>query len=88
MKKNFDFNNIGIDHEITQMDAQDLMYERKRDKDWYDVIDLDPYGTAVPFLDSAIQACANGGMICVTFTDLAVLAGAKYDVCYYKYDSV
>ena len=66
----------------------DLMYEWKKMKDFYDVVDLDPYGTAVPFLDSALQTVQNGGMICVTFTDLAVLAGAKYDICYYKYDSI
>jgi len=36
------------------MDATDLMYEKKKLNDRYDVIDLDPYGTAVPFLDSAL----------------------------------
>lgn len=32
------------------------------DKKSYDVIDLDPYGTAAPFLDSAIQAINNDGL--------------------------
>jgi len=54
IKKNFEFNNITCDTEITQMDALDLMYEWKKNKDFYDVIDLDPYGSAVPFLDSAL----------------------------------
>ena len=27
----------------------------------FDVIDLDPYGTASPFLDAAVQAVADGG---------------------------
>lgn len=27
----------------------------------YDVIDLDPYGSAVPFLDTAVQAIVDGG---------------------------
>lgn len=70
------------------MDATDLMYGKKAAKEWFDVVDLDPYGTAVPFLDSALQALQNGGLLCVTFTDLAVLAGAKYDICYYKYDGL
>ena len=38
------------------MDATDLMYGKKAAKEWFDVVDLDPYGTAVPFLDSALQA--------------------------------
>lgn len=38
----------------------------------YQVIDLDPYGTAVPFLDAAVQAIADGGLLCVTCTDTGV----------------
>lgn len=44
----------------------------------YHVIDLDPYGTAVPFLDAALQALINGGMLCVTCTDSGVFASAGY----------
>jgi tRNA (guanine26-N2/guanine27-N2)-dimethyltransferase len=38
----------------------------------YDVIDIDPYGTAVPFLDAAVQAVSDGGLLCVTCTDTGV----------------
>lgn len=41
-------------------------------------IDLDPYGTAAPFLDSAVQATEDGGLMAITCTDLAVLAGSNY----------
>ncbi|KAJ3325117.1 tRNA methyltransferase 1 [Boothiomyces sp. JEL0866] len=51
----------------------------------YDVIDLDPYGSAAPFLDSAVQAVADGGLLCVTCTDLAVLAGSQPESCWAKY---
>lgn len=44
----------------------------------YDVIDLDPYGTAVPFLDGAIQAVNDGGLLCVTCTDAGVFASTGY----------
>ncbi|RKF54431.1 tRNA -dimethyltransferase [Erysiphe neolycopersici] len=40
----------------------------------YSVIDLDPYGTASPFLDAAVQALQDGGLLCVTCTDAAVWA--------------
>jgi tRNA (guanine26-N2/guanine27-N2)-dimethyltransferase len=64
IKRNFEFNNIEAERtEVTAMDAMDLMYERRKLRDFYDVIDIDPYGTAAPFLDSAIQAVENGGMI-------------------------
>ncbi|KAF2144989.1 uncharacterized protein K452DRAFT_284380 [Aplosporella prunicola CBS 121167] len=44
----------------------------------YDVIDLDPYGTAVPFLDAAVQAVTDGGLLCVTCTDAGVFASTGY----------
>jgi len=52
------------------------------------VIDLDPYGTALPFLDGAVQCVKNGGLLAVTCTDVAVLCGAMYDVSFYKYGGV
>jgi tRNA (guanine26-N2/guanine27-N2)-dimethyltransferase len=48
------------------------------DKKGYDVIDLDPYGTAAPFIDSAIQAINDEGMLCVTCTDSAIFASHGY----------
>ncbi|KAK4694084.1 tRNA (guanine26-N2/guanine27-N2)-dimethyltransferase, partial [Lecanoromycetidae sp. Uapishka_2] len=44
----------------------------------YHVIDLDPYGTAAPFLDSAVQAINDGGLLCVTCTDAGVFASLGY----------
>ncbi|KAI9050651.1 hypothetical protein LZ554_005808 [Drepanopeziza brunnea f. sp. 'monogermtubi'] len=45
----------------------------------YDVIDLDPYGTAAPFLDAAVQAVRDdGGLLCVTCTDAGVWASNGY----------
>ncbi|KAB8338892.1 hypothetical protein FH972_021834 [Carpinus fangiana] len=44
----------------------------------YDVIDLDPYGTAAPFLDAALHALNDGGLLCVTCTDAGVWASNGY----------
>ncbi|KAK5939697.1 RNA methyltransferase tRNA(m5U54)methyltransferase [Knufia obscura] len=44
----------------------------------FDVVDLDPYGSAAPFIDSALQAVADGGMLCVTCTDAGVWASNGY----------
>ena len=52
-----------------------LMYHHKELNTRYDVIDLDPYGTASPFLDAAVQAVEDGGLLCVTCTDMPVLSG-------------
>lgn len=44
----------------------------------YEVVDLDPYGTAVPFLDAAVQATSDGGLLCVTCTDSGVFNSVGY----------
>jgi tRNA (guanine26-N2/guanine27-N2)-dimethyltransferase len=48
------------------------------DKRGYDAIDLDPYGTASPFIDSAIQAVNDDGLLCITCTDSAIFASHGY----------
>ena len=50
----------------------------KKGLEKYDVIDLDPYGTAAPFLDAAVQAVEDGGLLCVTCTDSGVFASVGY----------
>lgn len=61
------------------------MHGMRKDKRYFDVVDLDPYGTAIPFLESALSCIANNGLLCVTFTDMAVLCARKPHVCFYKY---
>ena len=43
----------------------------------FDYVDLDPYGTPLPFLDAAFDALAPGGLLAVTATDTRVLAGVE-----------
>ena len=66
----------------TTSDAIEHMHyvasHRERLQNLYQVIDLDPYGTAAPFLDAAVQALADGGMLCVTCTDAGVFASVGY----------
>uniref|UniRef100_A0A1A8J7G6 tRNA (guanine(26)-N(2))-dimethyltransferase n=1 Tax=Nothobranchius kuhntae TaxID=321403 RepID=A0A1A8J7G6_NOTKU len=69
-------------------DASMLMYEKRGKKERYDVIDLDPYGSPASFLDAAVQAVSEGGLLCVTCTDMAVMAGNSGETCYSKYGSI
>lgn len=63
---------------INEGDAMDVMYSHRKPGSRFDVVDLDPYGTAVPFIDGAVQSVSDGGLLCVTCTDLAVLASNNY----------
>lgn len=51
----------------------------------WDVIDLDPYGSAAPFLDAAIQAVRHGGLLNITCTDMVALGGAHPETCFGRY---
>lgn len=48
-------------------------------------IDIDPFGTPVAFVDAAVQACEDGGMLAVTATDTAPLHGSYPKTCQRRY---
>jgi tRNA (guanine26-N2/guanine27-N2)-dimethyltransferase len=70
MKKNFKLNNIKGGFKIFNQDANIFLLENKG----FDYIDIDPFGSPNPFLDSALKAIAREGIIAVTATDTAPLA--------------
>uniref|UniRef100_A0AAY4EZY0 tRNA (guanine(26)-N(2))-dimethyltransferase n=1 Tax=Denticeps clupeoides TaxID=299321 RepID=A0AAY4EZY0_9TELE len=86
--RNANFNKVSHLLQASQRDASMLMYESRGRKERYDVIDLDPYGSPSPFLDAAVQAVGDGGLLCITCTDMAVMAGNSGETCYSKYGSV
>jgi tRNA (guanine26-N2/guanine27-N2)-dimethyltransferase len=51
----------------------------------FDAVDVDPFGSPVPYLDSAIRALRNNGILAVTATDLAPLCGVHSKACIRKY---
>ncbi|XP_055692924.1 tRNA (guanine(26)-N(2))-dimethyltransferase [Lutzomyia longipalpis] len=69
-------------------DALMVMYTNMRPQKRFTVIDLDPYGCPTRFLDAAVQSVMDGGMLLVTATDMAVLAGNSPESCYVKYGAI
>ncbi|KAH7828199.1 putative N2,N2-dimethylguanosine tRNA methyltransferase [Monocercomonoides exilis] len=87
--QNIELNNINPScFHANQGDASFYMLLNKNQKTYFNIIDLDPYGTAAPFIDAAIQSVADGGLLAVTCTDMGVLAGNHIDTCYNKYGVV
>eukprot|EP01054_Gregarina_sp_Poly1_P000418 Gregarina_sp_Poly_1__417@NODE_10_length_23460_cov_121_463087_g8_i1_p6_GENE_NODE_10_length_23460_cov_121_463087_g8_i1NODE_10_length_23460_cov_121_463087_g8_i1_p6_ORF_typecomplete_len378_score53_93TRM/PF02005_16/1_2e82Methyltrans_SAM/PF10672_9/0_00017MTS/PF05175_14/0_00092Methyltransf_31/PF13847_6/0_031PrmA/PF06325_13/0_066C1_2/PF03107_16/1_8e04C1_2/PF03107_16/0_17_NODE_10_length_23460_cov_121_463087_g8_i11421275 len=72
---------------IVHAEATELLHCGKYicDTSSWDVIDIDPYGTASPFIEAAVAAVKDGGMLCITSTDMPVLGGNAPDVAFYKY---
>lgn len=51
----------------------------------FDYIDVDPFGSPVPYLDAAIRALRDGGLLALTATDMAPLCGVHSKACVRKY---
>ena len=89
MKDNFELNKLSPEkYDLSQQDANVLMREAFINYGGFDIIDLDPYGSVVPFLDAAICAVKEGGMLCITCTDTRVLCGPDLSKCFYFYGTV
>lgn len=43
----------------------------------WDFIDVDPFGSCLPFLEAAVAGVKDGGVLAIAATDLAVLCGKK-----------
>ena len=88
MKKNLRLNKIPFKEGelfeegiiITNMDANLLMQQQS-----FDYIDIDPFGSPNPFLDVAIKSVRHKGILAVTSTDTAPLAGTYPKACQRKY---
>lgn len=67
------------------MEDANLLLQNEKKNITFDIIDLDPYGSVVPFLDSAVDSIRDGGMLCITCTDTKVTCGPDISKCYYFY---
>lgn len=85
INRNIEYNKLEEIVESNQADATKYMNSDKMG-DKFHVIDLDPYGSATPFIDGAIQSIKDDGLLLVTCTDAAVLAGLGYpEKCFSLY---
>jgi len=51
----------------------------------FDYVDVDPYGSPAPFLDTAVRSVNNHGILALTATDMAPLCGVNPKACIRKY---
>ncbi len=82
MIENAHLNKVG-NIEIIKRSARELLAEKEK----YDYIDIDPFGTPIGFLDF-ISKLRLGGVIGVTATDTSALCGTYPKACLRKYNSL
>ena len=70
---------------VKHKDANCVLSCNASPKKRFDIIDVDPFGTPAPYLDSALRAIRNNGLLASTATDLAPLCGVHAKACIRKY---
>lgn len=78
-RENLTRNDLGGD--VVQRNANALMHEQV-----FDVVDIDPFGTPIPFVDAAFANTRD--LVCITATDTAPLCGAHFQSGVRKYSAV
>ncbi len=87
IKENVELNGLRDTIEVYKEDANQLMLKIAR-CGGCDVVDIDPFGSPQPFIECALRAVRNGGLLCVTATDVGVLVG-KYPLkCVRRYGAI
>ena len=84
-KHNVQLNKLDDRVSVKHKDANCLLSCHGALRKRFDVIDVDPFGTPVPYLDSALRALRNDGLLALTATDLAPLCGVHVKACARKY---
>lgn len=83
-EKNIEDN--GTENVNVYREDANLMLRKCRGK--FDVVDIDPFGTPSPYIESAAAGLRAGGMICATATDTSALCGTYTEPCIRKYGSM
>jgi tRNA (guanine26-N2/guanine27-N2)-dimethyltransferase len=71
--------------EVENKDANLLLSLHAQPGRRFDYIDIDPFGSPAPFIDSALRALRDGGVIALTATDMAPLCGTHAKACVRRY---
>jgi tRNA (guanine26-N2/guanine27-N2)-dimethyltransferase len=82
---NVELNNLQDKITLKHSDANRTLSNNASPKKRFDIIDIDPFGTPVPYLDSVFRALKNKGLLAATATDLAPLCGVHAKACVRKY---
>lgn len=79
IRENLELNHVTAD--VHQKDANEFLIQSSG----FDYIDIDPFGTPNPFLDTAVKRLSRCGILAVTATDTSALCGTYKNVCRRNY---
>jgi len=71
--------------QVTNEDANFVLSSYAAPRRRFDYVDVDPFGSPVPYIDSALRAARNKALLALTATDMAPLCGVHPKACIRKY---
>jgi tRNA (guanine26-N2/guanine27-N2)-dimethyltransferase len=82
-----------INNNIKNLNLKNIIAENKNlntllSENKFDYIDIDPFGSPVYYVDSAMRSICNDGIIACTATDTASLCGTYPKVCLRRYGAI
>ena len=84
-KFNVEHNGLAERVSVANEDANLFLSRYAAPRKRFDYIDVDPFGSPVPYLDAAVRALRDGGLLALTATDMAPLCGVHSKACVRKY---
>ncbi len=84
-KHNVSVNRLDRKAVVKNKDANLLLSSYAAPRKRFDAIDIDPFGSPVPYIDSAVRAIRDNGLLALTATDMAPLCGVHPKACIRKY---
>ena len=76
------------DYRITHLDAHRVFFSCYRERDYYDLVDVDCFGSAVPYLSTMLWATKIGGLMYLTSTDGRTVTGHPPEKTVQTYNAI
>jgi tRNA (guanine26-N2/guanine27-N2)-dimethyltransferase len=84
-RRNVELNGLSNVASVERVEASKLLASRSAPSLRLDVVDLDPFGSPAPFIEPALRALRDGGLLMATATDAPPLCGIHPRVAERRY---
>jgi tRNA (guanine26-N2/guanine27-N2)-dimethyltransferase len=88
MGKTLTESTASLNYQITHQDAHRVFFDCYSRRDYYDLVDVDCFGTATPYLSTMLWATKIGGLMYLTSTDGKTLTGHLPDNSIQAYGAI
>ncbi len=88
LTKNLSMGMRSRSYRITHQDANHLFFACYQERDFYDLVDIDCFGSGAPYLSTGLWAARIGGLLYLTSTDTRTTGGHNLDHSIQMYGAV